>query len=124
MPIAQTCLPGETILVADNDAIARIAIAGYRGGCGVRVVEAAGGAEAGTVPKHGPAIRVLMIEPRLGNGSGFALAQWAQRHSPGVNAIIIAGLDRKSEPEIRDCGATLPGWPNACPAAVAPSRTH
>jgi hypothetical protein len=112
MPIAQTCLPGETILVADNDAIARIAIAGYRGDCGVRVVEAAGGAETRTVQQHGPAIRVLMIEARLGNESSFALAQWAQRHSPGVNAIIIAGLDRKSETGARLCpGGQTPAPP-------------
>jgi CheY-like chemotaxis protein len=112
MPIAQTCLPGETILVADNDAIARLAIAGYRGDCGVRVVEAAGGAEARSVPQHGPAICVLMIEARLGNESTFGLAQWARRHSPGFKVIIIAGLNRKSETAARLCpGRQTPAPP-------------
>lgn len=114
MPIAQTCLPGATILVADDDVIVRIAIAEYLRDCGFRVIEAAGGAEAMTVLQHGPHIHVLMVDARLGGESGFALAQWARRRNPRINVILSAGLNRKSEAAAHLCSG---GQTQAPPAS-------
>jgi CheY-like chemotaxis protein len=112
MPIAQTCLLGATILVADNDVIVRIAIAEYLRECGFRVIEAASAAEARTVLQHGPKIDVLMVEARRGDDRGFAVAQWARRHSPRINVIISAGLTRKSEAAAQLCsGGKTPAPP-------------
>lgn len=112
MPIAQACLPGATILVADHDVIVRIAIAEYLRECGFRVIEAAGAAEARTVVQHGPEIDVLMVDPRLGSDSGFALAQWARRLNPRINVILSAGLARKSEAAAHICsGGKTPAPP-------------
>lgn len=112
MPIAQTCLPGATILVADSDVIVRIALAEYLRDCGFRVIEAASSAEARTVLQHGPSIDVLMVDARRGEESGFALAQWARRHSPRINVIISAGLNRKSEAAAKLCsGGQTPSPP-------------
>lgn len=110
MPIAQTCPPRATILVADNDVIVRIALAEYLRDCGSRVIEAASAAEAMTVLEHGPSIDVLMVEARRGDDSSFALAQWARQHSPRTNVIISAGLTRKSEAAAQLCsgGKTPP----------------
>jgi CheY-like chemotaxis protein len=112
MPIAQTCLPGATILVADDDVIVRIAIAEYLRDCGFRVIEAAGAGEAKTVLQHGPEIHVLMVDARLGGESGFSLAQWARRRNPRINVILSAGLGRKSEAAARLCsGGQTPAPP-------------
>lgn len=115
MPIAQACLPGATILVADEDVLVRIAIAEYLRACGFRVIEAAGGLEAKTVLQHGPEIHVLMADARLaGDDSGFALAQWARRHRPNITVILSAGLTRKSEAAAQLCSG---GQTQAPPAS-------
>jgi len=112
MPIAQTCPPGATILVADSDVIVRIAIADYLRDCGFRVIEAAGGAEARTVLQHGPEINVLIVDARLEDDSSFALAQWARCHNPQIDVIISAGLNRKSEAAAHLCaGGQTPAPP-------------
>lgn len=113
MPIAQACLPGATILVADDDVLVRIAIAEYLRDCGFRVIEAAGGVEAKTVLQHGPEIHVLFADARLaGDDSGFALAQWVRRYRPRVNVILSAGLTRKSEAASKLCaGGQTPAPP-------------
>lgn len=104
MPIARACLPGATILVADDDVLTRIAVAEYLRECGFRVIEASGGREAKTVLQHGPEIHVLFSDARLaGDDSGFALAHWVRRHRPRINVILSAGLVRKSEAAARLC---------------------
>lgn len=114
MPIAQTCLPGATILVADNDVIVRIAIAEYLRDCGFRVIEAASGVEARTVLQHGPVVHIIMVDARRGDDSGFALAQWARRYCPRINVIISAGLNGKSEAAAQLCSG---GQTSAPPAS-------
>jgi CheY-like chemotaxis protein len=114
MPIAQACLPGATILVADDDVLVRIAVADYLRACGFRVIEAAGGLEAKTVLQHGPEIHVLFADARLaGDDSGFALAQWVRAHRPNVGVILSAGLARKSEAAARLCSGSATAAPPA-----------
>lgn len=115
MTMTQACLPGATILVADDDVIVRIAIAEYLRECGFRVIEASGGLEAKTVLQHGPDVHVLMADARLaGDDSGFALAQWVRRHRPRMGVILGAGLARKSEAAAQLCAG---GAHHAPPAA-------
>lgn len=104
MPPKTACDQGATVLVADDDVLARIAIAEYLRECGFRVIEAAGGREAMTVLTNGPAINVLFADARLaGDDNGFALAQWARRAKPGLQVILSTGLTRKSEAAAHLC---------------------
>lgn len=104
MPIAQTCEPGATILVVDDDVLVRIAIAEHLRDCGYRVIEAAGGQEARTVLTHGPDIHILFADARLaGDDSGFAIAQWVRSNRPRINVILSTGLLRKSEAASKLC---------------------
>ena len=104
MPQAHICHPGATILVADDDVLARIAIAQYLRECGYRVIEASGGLEAKTVLIHEAKIDVLFADARLaGNDTGFALAQWARRNRPGMQVMLSAGLLRKTEAAAHLC---------------------
>jgi CheY-like chemotaxis protein len=90
--------------VADDDVLARIAVAEYLRDCGYRVIEASGGIEAKTVLTQGPEIHVLFADARLaGDDNGFALAQWAHRNRPGVQVLLSAGLARKSETAAHLC---------------------
>lgn len=103
------CDPGATVLVVDDDVLARIAIAEYLRECGFRVIEAAGGLEARTVLTHGPAIDVLFADARLaGDDNGFALAQWARRFKPDLQILLSTGLTRKSETAAHLCGHKTP----------------
>ena len=104
MPADKACDPGATVLVADDDVLVRIAVSEYLRACGFRVIEASGGLEAKTVLQHGPEIHLLFADARLaGNDNGFALAQWARRHRPGLGVILSAGLTRKAEAAARLC---------------------
>ena len=98
MTLTRTCNPGETILVAEDDVLVRIAMAEYLRGCGYRVIEAAGGMEAKTVLQHGPMIHVLLADARLaGDDNGFELARWARRYRPHMTVILSVSLEQKSE---------------------------
>lgn len=114
MPIAMACEPGSTVLVTDDDVLVRIAIAEYLRDCGYRVIEAAGGLEARTVLQHGPEVHVLLADARLaGDDNGFALAQWARRHRPGLSVILSANLTRKAEAAAHLCSRNQPAPPPA-----------
>lgn len=98
MTQANACNPGATVLVADDDVLARIAIAEYLRDCGYRVIEASGGLEAKTVLTHVADVHVLFADTRLaGDDNGFALAQWARRNRPNMQVLLSTGLTRKSE---------------------------
>jgi len=104
MPVEQTCNPGATVLVVDEDVLARIAIAEYLRDCGYRVIESSGGREARTILMHGLEIHILFADARLaGEDNGFALAQWARRNRPGLQVMLNTGLLRKSEAAAHLC---------------------
>ncbi len=104
MPPAHVCHPGATIVVVDNDVLARIAVAEYLRDCSYRVIEASGGLEARTVLAKGPEIHVLFADARLASDdNGFALAQWARRNRPRLQVMLNTGLRRKSEAAAQLC---------------------
>ena len=95
---ANPCNPGAIVLVVDDDVLTRIAVADYLRDCGFRVIEASGGREAKTVLQQGPGIDILFADARLaGDDNGFALAQWARRHRPGLSVLLSTGLVKKAE---------------------------
>lgn len=102
---AETCNTVATVLVVDDAVLTRIAVAEYLRDCGFRVIEASGGLEAKIVLQHGPAIDILFADARLaGEDNGFALAQWARRHRPGLTVLLSAGLVKKAEAASHLCG--------------------
>ncbi|HEV7689832.1 MAG TPA: response regulator [Hyphomonadaceae bacterium] len=104
MPAANTCAPGTTVLVAEDDVIVRIAVAEYLRGCGFRVIEAAGGLEAKKVLLEGPDIHILFADAALaGDHNGFALAQWTRRYRPKIAVILTSSLANKSEAASQLC---------------------
>ncbi len=112
MPPAHLCHPGATVLVADDDVLARIAIAEYLRDCGYRVIEASGGLEAKVVLTHVADVHVLFADARLaGDDNGFALAQWARRNRPGVQVLLSTGLAPKSETAASLCSHTTTSPP-------------
>jgi CheY-like chemotaxis protein len=109
MPQAEVSAPHTTVLVADDDVLVRIAVAGYLRECGFRVIEAAGGREAKTVLQQGPVINVLFADARLaGDDNGFALAQWARRNKPDLKVVLSAGLARKADAAASLCSHDQP----------------
>ena len=82
----------ETVLVIDDEVIARMVISGYLRHCGYRVIEAANSDEALAVLQHTEiSVDVLLCGmSQAGTASGFALAQWVRQRKPETD-IILAG---------------------------------
>lgn len=89
----------KVILLAETDAIIRLALADHLRGCGFAVFEAAGAQEARAILLAGPAVDVLLSDAELSEAedSGFALAQWVRRHRPQVRVILAARTANKVE---------------------------
>ena len=114
MPTAQACDAGATILVVEDDVLARIAIGEYLRECGFRVIEASGGLEAKTILQHGPQIHILFADARLaGDDNAFALAQWVRRFRPKIAIVLNASLTKKSEAAAHLCSRNQPNPPPA-----------
>ncbi len=82
----------ETVLVIDDEVIARMVISEYLRHCGYRVIEAANSDEALAVLQHTEiSVDVVLCGmSQAGTASGFALAQWVRQRKPETD-IILAG---------------------------------
>ena len=82
----------ETVLVVDDEVIARMVISEYLRHCGYRVIEAANSDEALAVLQYAeiPVEVVLCGMSQAGAASGFALAQWVRQYKSEID-IILAG---------------------------------
>jgi len=97
--------PKLTILLAEGDVIARLALSDYLRSCGFIVLEAANGEEARAILKSGIAIAVLICDAQLaGPDSGFALAQWIRRYRPAVEVLLTTTPDNKAQTATSFCG--------------------
>lgn len=97
-----------TILVVEDEALIRMAVADYLRDCGYRVVEAGSGDEAVVVLKTDPRINVVFTDVNMPSSlNGFGLAQWVRRKRPEVRVILTSGITRTSE-EARDLCAHGP----------------
>jgi CheY-like chemotaxis protein len=82
----------ETVLVVDDEVIARMVISEYLRHCGYRVIEAANSDEALAVLQHAEISVDLVLcgMSQAGTASGFALAQWVRQRKSATD-IILAG---------------------------------
>jgi CheY-like chemotaxis protein len=91
-PHAPSPAAPDTVLVVDDEVIARMVISEYLRDCGYKVIEAADVAEALHILKQ-VEIDIAVVLCGIGNAGaagGFALAQWLRSNRPGVE-IILAG---------------------------------
>jgi CheY-like chemotaxis protein len=101
----------QTVLVVDDEVIARTVISEYLRHCGYRVIEAANSDEALAVLQHAE-VRVDVVlcgMSKAGAASGFALAQWIRQHKSDTD-IILAGSHARAATaagELCDSGPNL-----------------
>ncbi len=82
----------ETVLVVDDEVIARMVISQYLRDCGYKVIEAADVAEALHVLKQAE-LDIAVVLCGIGNAGaagGFVLSQWLRSNRPELE-IILAG---------------------------------
>ena len=88
-------LAPDTILIVEDEVLARIVLAEHLRGCGYRVLEAGNAAEAIMVLESDYAVDILFTDIGLpGAMNGFALCAWARKHRSGIRIIVTSGLDR------------------------------
>jgi CheY-like chemotaxis protein len=101
----------ETVLVVDDEVIARMVISEYLRHCGYRVIEAANSDEALAVLQHAeiPVNVVLCGMSQAGPASGFALAQWVRQHKSETDIILAGSHSRAATAagELCDAGPNL-----------------
>lgn len=87
----------DTILVVEDEVLARTAIAEYLRDCGFRVIEAASADEALIVLNDAKTtIDIVFSDVQMpGSMDGFGLAKWVRQHRPGLE-IILAGTVEKA----------------------------
>jgi DNA-binding response OmpR family regulator len=94
---AKLSLPGATVLVVDEEAILRAAIADYLRDCGYRVLETANSDEAIAVLQDVD-LRVDVVLSAVETGGrldGFGLSRWVREHHPQVD-FILAGTPARA----------------------------
>ena len=93
----------DTILVVEDEILARTAIAEYLRHCGYRVIEAASADEAIVMlNEKNIQIDVVFSDVEMpGSMDGFGLAQWVRTNKPGLH-IVLAGTIQKAANEAGD----------------------
>lgn len=98
--LAEAETPAPTILVVEDEILARLAISDYLRECGYKVFEAGDVAEAKSVLGADVGVEVVFTDVQMpGSEDGFALATWIREHHPTVQVIITSGwvaADRKA----------------------------
>ena len=99
MPSARSkSKPELTLLLAEDDVIVRLVLAGHLRGCGLNVIEAASAEEAKTILLAGSKVDFMLADAQLaGPISGFALAQWVRKNRPSIAVVLSAGLTNKTQ---------------------------
>ena len=87
-----------TILVVDDEVIARTVIADYLRECGYRVVEAGNPDDAMTILDSDLRIDIVFTDLELpGHGTGLELARWIRRRHPATKVIVTSGHHSAAE---------------------------
>jgi DNA-binding NtrC family response regulator len=96
MGVAADQAAGEaqwTVLLVEDDALLRIAVADHLRSKGYHVIEAGTVIEAATVLSSGPSVHIVFSDVDLpGATGGLSLAVWIQAHHPGVPVILTSGV--------------------------------
>src|ERR1700752_731729 len=88
----------RTILVAQSDALLRMAIADYLRQYGYKVVEAISSDEALAILKDSTVIHAVLSDVKLeGEIDGFGLAQWVRANKPAIEVILTSGIALAAE---------------------------
>lgn len=96
--------PKQTILLADSDVVARLALGEYLRACGHKVLEAASSEEAKAILQAGVEINVVLSDAELaGAESGFALAHWIRRYRRDVEVILTTTIASKAQAASEYC---------------------
>lgn len=84
----------QTVLLVEDDVLARLVLAEYLRDCGYKVIEAANTDEAmmvlGRLERNVTA--VLSLAAIAGKIDGFGLARWVRAHKPDVKVILVANV--------------------------------
>ena len=81
-----------SILVIDDEIIARSVIADYLRACGYRVFEAGNADDAVTILNSDLDINIVFTDLELpGHSTGLELARWVRKHHPNVKVIVTSG---------------------------------
>jgi DNA-binding NtrC family response regulator len=95
MPLtpAEQARATSTVLVVEDDALTRFAMAGYLADRGWRVLQAACGEDARTMLSAGDAIDLVFSDVEMPPGlSGIALAHWVHARHPEVQMMLTSGV--------------------------------
>ena len=88
----------KTLLVIDDDILARYQICAYLRECEFKVIEAVNAEEALTLTEPALKVDAVMSDVDLsGSIDGFALAQWMRREKPGLPIILTATPARAAQ---------------------------
>jgi CheY-like chemotaxis protein len=93
--------PRNTVLVVEEAAAIRVAVAESLRGSGFQVLEAASGAEAIALLSVETSVDVVCSHMQMpGDPDGFALARWVRENRPGVHVLLTTGhVGSSSEPD-------------------------
>jgi CheY-like chemotaxis protein len=95
----------ETILVVEDEVLARMVISDYLRECGYKVIEAANTDEAVTIMKHRDvSIDVVFAALQLpGSIDGFGLATWIRRNRPSLDVVLTTNVPRAANAAAKLC---------------------
>ncbi|WEX12095.1 response regulator [Chelativorans sp. AA-79] len=83
----------NTILIAEDEALVRMAIADHVRSCGFKVLEASSAAAAIAALNSDPSVRLVFSDIQMpGDMNGFSLAAWIREHFPAVKIILTSGF--------------------------------
>jgi DNA-binding NtrC family response regulator len=81
-----------TILVVEDEFLARAMLSDHLQECGFMVFEAANADEAITTIKSGLPINLVLTDVRMpGSMNGFGLAKWISSNKPKMSVILASG---------------------------------
>lgn len=85
----------ETILIAEDEVLIRLALAEYLRECGYRVLEASNADEAIAVLQAEQAVELVFSDVQMpGSTDGFGLARWVRANRPTIKVILTSGVAR------------------------------
>lgn len=88
----KTC-QNSTVLVVEDDPLARIALAEHLRGIGYRVIEAGSADDAISALSSGSRVNVVFADVELpGSMGGFSLAVWVRNHYRLIPVILTSGV--------------------------------
>jgi CheY-like chemotaxis protein len=114
------------VLVVEDEALIRSAVAEYLRISGNSVVEAANAAEAIAVFAAGVPIDVVFSDIHMpGTMDGFGLARWISHHHPGINVVLTSGNSHRRAAEVTAFFLPKPtAWRKQPVASARCSKTH